>query len=120
LVLTAFVAFPALIRWTDATLYGVARALGKYLLETEAKPRVLIGMDTPRIRTTHCSAACRGFPPMRRGSFYPPVSSRLPASLASSGRNKFSGRLGDFRFAITLFHDNGVKTLRWDGNEIPG
>ena len=30
----------------DATLYGVARALGKYLLEREAKPRVLIGMDT--------------------------------------------------------------------------
>ena len=30
----------------DATLYGVARALGKYLLETEPKPRVLIGMDT--------------------------------------------------------------------------
>ena len=28
------------------TLYGVARALGKYLLEREAEPRVLIGMDT--------------------------------------------------------------------------
>jgi phosphoglucosamine mutase len=30
----------------DATLYGIARALGKYLLERDAKPRVLIGMDT--------------------------------------------------------------------------
>ena len=30
----------------DATLYGVARALGKYLLEIDPKPRVLIGMDT--------------------------------------------------------------------------
>src|SRR3974377_496393 len=30
----------------DATLYGVARALGKYLLENDPKPRVLIGMDT--------------------------------------------------------------------------
>src|ERR1700722_1233937 len=30
----------------DATLYGVARALGKYLLEVDPKPRVLIGMDT--------------------------------------------------------------------------
>ena len=29
----------------DATLYGVARALGKYLLEVEPKPRVLIGME---------------------------------------------------------------------------
>src|ERR1700730_1565297 len=30
----------------DATLYGVSRALGKYLLEIDPKPRVLIGMDT--------------------------------------------------------------------------
>ena len=30
----------------DATLYGVARALGKYLLERDAKPSALIGMDT--------------------------------------------------------------------------
>ncbi len=30
----------------DATLYGLARALGKYLLETEPRPRALIGMDT--------------------------------------------------------------------------
>src|ERR1700686_1442209 len=30
----------------DATLYGVARALGKYFIETENRRRVLIGMDT--------------------------------------------------------------------------
>ena len=30
----------------DATLYGVARSLGKYLLRIDPKPRVLIGMDT--------------------------------------------------------------------------
>ncbi len=30
----------------DATLYGVARALGKYLLESDPQPRVLLGMDT--------------------------------------------------------------------------
>src|SRR5438445_11552031 len=37
----------------DATVYGVARSLGKYLLEREPNPVVLIGMDTresgPRI-----------------------------------------------------------------------
>ena len=30
----------------DRTLYAVGRALGKYLLEREKHPRVLIGMDT--------------------------------------------------------------------------
>ena len=44
---------PGVYPLDDATLYGVARALGKYLLERESQPRVLIGMDTresgPRI-----------------------------------------------------------------------
>ena len=42
----------------DATLYGVARALGKYLLESDPKPRVLIGMDT-RESGPHIAAQLR-------------------------------------------------------------
>jgi len=47
----AFAAFPARIRWTTPPYTAVARALGKYLLERDAKPRVLIGMGYARVGT---------------------------------------------------------------------
>jgi phosphoglucosamine mutase len=56
----------------DATLYGVARALGKYLLETEKRPRVLIGMDTRESGPHIASQLAPGFPTMA-SSFSPQV-----------------------------------------------
>jgi phosphoglucosamine mutase len=54
----------------DATLYGVARALGKYLLGTDPKPRVLIGMDTRESGRTSPRSLPRGSP-MTAWPFFP-------------------------------------------------
>ena len=101
----------------DATLYGVARALGKYLLETSPNPRVLIGMDT------------------RESG--PHIASQLAAGLADDGVTFLSAgvistpgvaclvRLKKFSAGMVIsashnpFHDNGVKLFAGTGMKFP-
>ncbi|MGH9678595.1 MAG: phosphoglucosamine mutase, partial [Candidatus Acidiferrales bacterium] len=101
----------------DATLYGVARALGKYLLESDPKPHVLIGMDT------------------RESG--PHIASQLAAGLADDGveflsagvistpgiaclvrRKKFSAGMV-ISASHNPFHDNGVKLFAGSGMKFP-
>jgi phosphoglucosamine mutase len=101
----------------DATLYGVARALGKYLLERDTNPRVLIGMDT------------------RESG--PAIASQLAAGLADDGvdvvsagvistpgvaclvrRKKFSAGMV-ISASHNPFHDNGVKLFAATGMKFP-
>ena len=101
----------------DATLYGVARALGKFLLEKDPKPRVLIGMDT------------------RESG--PHIASQLAAGLADDGvaflsagvistpgiaclvrQNKFSAGMV-ISASHNPFHDNGVKLFAGSGMKFP-
>jgi phosphoglucosamine mutase len=101
----------------DATLYGVARALGKYLLESDPKPRVLIGMDT------------------RESG--PHIASQLAAGLADDGVAVLSAgvittpgvaclvRQKKFSAGMVIsashnpFHDNGVKLFAGTGMKFP-
>ncbi len=101
----------------DATLYGVARALGKYLLESEPKPRVLIGMDT------------------RESG--PHIAGQLAAGLADDGVAFLSAgvittpgiaclvRNKNFSAGIVIsashnpYHDNGVKLFAGTGMKFP-
>jgi phosphoglucosamine mutase len=101
----------------DATLYGVARSLGKYLLEREPKPVVLIGMDT------------------RESS--PRIASQLAAGLADDGVAFVSAgvittpgvaclvRQKQFSAGMVIsashnpFHDNGVKLFAGTGMKFP-
>jgi phosphoglucosamine mutase len=101
----------------DATLYGVARALGKYLLERDAKPRVLIGMDT------------------RESG--PHIAGQLGAGLADDGVEFVSAgvistpgvaclvRQKNFSAGMVIsashnpFHDNGVKLFAGTGMKFP-
>jgi phosphoglucosamine mutase len=101
----------------DATLYGVARALGKYLLERDAKPSALIGMDT------------------RESG--PHIASQLAAGLADDGvafvsagiistpgvaclvrQKKFSAGMV-ISASHNPFHDNGVKLFAGTGMKFP-
>jgi len=101
----------------DATLYGVARALGKYLLKSDPKPRVLIGMDT------------------RESG--PHIASQLAAGLADDGiaflsagvistpgiaclvrQKKFSAGMV-ISASHNPFHDNGVKLFAGSGMKFP-
>src|SRR5215472_16774742 len=101
----------------DATLYGVARALGKYLLEKEPKPRVLIGMDT------------------RESG--PHIASQLAVGLIDDGVEFLSAgvittpgvaclvRQNGFSAGVVIsashnpFHDNGVKLFAGTGMKFP-
>jgi phosphoglucosamine mutase len=101
----------------DATLYGVARALGKYLLERDPKPRVLMGMDT------------------RESGPY--IAAQLGAGLADDGVVFVSAgvistpgvaclvRQKNFSAGIVIsashnpFHDNGVKLFSGTGMKFP-
>jgi len=101
----------------DATLYGVARALGKYLLKTNPTPRVLIGMDT------------------RESG--PHIASQLAAGLADDGVAVLSAgvittpgvaclvRQKKFSAGMVIsashnpFHDNGVKLFAGTGMKFP-
>ena len=101
----------------DATLYGVSRALGKYLLETVRNPRVLIGMDT------------------RESG--PHIASQLAAGLADDNVTFVSAgvittpgvaclvRQNDFSAGMVIsashnpFHDNGVKLFAGTGMKFP-
>ncbi len=101
----------------DATLYGVARSLGKYLLEREPNPVVLIGMDT------------------RESG--PHIASQLAAGLADDGvafvsagvittpgvacmvrQNQFSAGMV-ISASHNPFHDNGVKLFAGTGMKFP-
>jgi phosphoglucosamine mutase len=101
----------------DATLYGVARALGKYLLERDANPSALIGMDT------------------RESG--PHIASQLAAGLADDGvafvsagiistpgvaclvrQKKFSAGMV-ISASHNPFHDNGVKLFAGTGMKFP-
>lgn len=101
----------------DATLYGVARALGKYLLKSNPAPRVLIGMDT------------------RESG--PHIASQLAAGLADDGVAVLSAgvittpgvaclvRQKKFSAGMVIsashnpFHDNGVKLFAGTGMKFP-
>lgn len=101
----------------DRTLYAVGRALGKYLLEREKNPRVLIGMDT------------------RESG--PHIARQIVAGLAHGGIEiKSAGvittpgiaclvRLERFSAGIVLsashnpYHDNGVKLFAASGMKFP-
>ena len=101
----------------DATLYGVARALGKYLLEKEKNPRVLIGMDT------------------RESG--PHIASQLAAGLSDDGVEFLSAgvittpgvallvRQRKFSAGMVIsashnpYHDNGVKLFAGTGMKFP-
>ena len=101
----------------DATLYGVARSLGKYLLKIDSKPRVLIGMDT------------------RESG--PHIASQLAAGLADDGVEFLSAgvistpgvaclvRQKKFSAGMVIsashnpFHDNGVKLFAGTGMKFP-
>jgi phosphoglucosamine mutase len=101
----------------DATLYGVARSLGKYLLKNDPKPRVLIGMDT------------------RESG--PHIASQLAAGLADDGVEFLSAgvistpgvaclvRQKKFSAGMVIsashnpFHDNGVKLFAGTGMKFP-
>ncbi len=101
----------------DATLYGVSRALGKYLLEKNPKPRVLIGMDT------------------RESG--PHIASQLAAGLADDGVEFLSAgvistpgiaclvRRKQFSAGMVIsashnpYHDNGVKLFAGSGMKFP-
>src|SRR5713226_7370449 len=101
----------------DATLYGIARALGKYLLERDTKPSALIGMDT------------------RESG--PHIASQLAAGLADDGVSFVSAgiistpgvaclvRQKKFSAGMVIsashnpFHDNGVKLFAGTGMKFP-
>jgi phosphoglucosamine mutase len=101
----------------DRTLYSVGRALGKYLLEREKKPRVLIGMDT------------------RESG--PHIARQIVAGLADDGIEFQSAgvittpgiaclvRLEKLSAGIVLsashnpYHDNGVKLFAGSGMKFP-
>src|SRR5258708_25981201 len=101
----------------DATLYCVARALGKYVLEPNSNPRVPIGMDT------------------RESG--PPIASQLAAGLADDGVSFLSAgvittpgvaclvRQNRFSAGMVIsashnpFHDNGVKLFAGTGMKFP-
>ena len=97
----------------DPTLYAIGRAVGTYLRRLDAKPHVLIGMDT------------------RESG--PHIASLLAAGLAREGASvSFAGvittpgvaclvRQGDFQAGVVIsashnpYHDNGVKLFSHAG-----
>ncbi len=82
----------------DATLYGVARALGKYLLETEPKPRVLIGMDT-RESGPHIAAQLAAGLADDGVAFISAGVITTPGVACLVRQQQILGGNGDFRFA---------------------
>jgi phosphoglucosamine mutase len=101
----------------DATLYGVARALGKYLLEVDPKPRVLIGMDTresgPHI-ASHLAAglADDGVAVLSAGII------STPGVACLVRQKKFSAGMV-ISASHNPFHDNGVKLFAGTGMKFP-
>src|ERR1700676_5272790 len=101
----------------DATLYGVARALGKYLLERDANPRVLIGMDTPESGPHIAAQLAAGLADDGVGFVSAGVIS-TPGVACLVRQNKFSAGMV-ISASHNPFHDNGVKLFAGTGMKFP-
>ncbi len=101
----------------DATLYGVARALGKYLLETDPKPRVLIGMDT-RESGPHIAAQLAAGLADDGVAFLSAGVITTPGVACLVRQNKFSAGMV-ISASHNPFHDNGVKLFAGTGMKFP-
>ena len=101
----------------DATLYGVARALGKYLLETSPKPLVLIGMDTresgPHIATQLAAGLADDGVEIRSAGII-----TTPGVACLVRQKKFSAGMV-ISASHNPFHDNGVKLFAGTGMKFP-
>jgi phosphoglucosamine mutase len=101
----------------DATLYGVARALGKYLLERDANPRVLIGMDT-RESGPHIAAQLAAGLADDGVAFVSAGVISTPGVACLVRQNKFSAGMV-ISASHNPFHDNGVKLFAGTGMKFP-
>lgn len=101
----------------DATLYGVARALGKYLLETSAKPSVLIGMDT-RESGPHIAAQLAAGLADDGVTFMSAGVTTTPGVACLVRQKKFSAGMV-ISASHNPFHDNGVKLFAGTGMKFP-
>ena len=101
----------------DATLYGVARALGKYLLEIDPKPRVLIGMDT-RESGPHIAAQLAAGLVDDGVAFLSAGVISTPGVACLVRRKKFSAGMV-ISASHNPFHDNGVKLFAGTGMKFP-
>src|SRR5216683_4579185 len=101
----------------DSTLYGVSRALGKYLLETDQKPRVLIGMDT-RESGPHIAAQLAAGLADDGVAFLSAGVITTPGVACLVRQNKFSAGMV-ISASHNPFHDNGVKLFAGTGMKFP-
>jgi phosphoglucosamine mutase len=101
----------------DSTLYGVARALGKYLLEREAKPRVLIGMDT-RESGPHIAAQLAAGLADDGVEFVSAGIISTPGVACLVRQKKFSAGMV-ISASHNPFQDNGVKLFAGTGMKFP-
>jgi phosphoglucosamine mutase len=100
-----------------ATLYGVARALGKYLLEREAAPHVLIGMDTRESGPHIASVLAAGLADDGVGGVSAGVIT-TPGVAFLVKKRKFSAGMV-ISASHNPFHDNGVKLFAGTGMKFP-
>src|SRR5580704_10051953 len=101
----------------NATVYGVARALGKYLLEREIAPRVLIGMDT-RESGPHIAALLAGGLDDDGVNFVSAGIMTTPGVACLVRQRKFSAGMV-ISASHNPFHDNGVKLFAGTGMKFP-
>jgi phosphoglucosamine mutase len=101
----------------NATVYGVARALGKYLLEREPSPRVLIGMDT-RESGPHIAGLLAGGLADDGVGFVSAGIMTTPGVACLVRQNKFSAGVV-ISASHNPFHDNGVKLFAGTGMKFP-
>jgi phosphoglucosamine mutase len=101
----------------DATLYGVARALGKYLLERAPKPRVLIGMDT-RESGPHIAAQLGAGLADDGVVFVSAGVISTPGVACLVRQKKFSAGMV-ISASHNPFQDNGVKLFAGTGMKFP-
>jgi phosphoglucosamine mutase len=101
----------------DATLYGIARALGKYLLQTDPKPRVLIGMDT-RESGPHIAAQLAAGLADDDVAFLSAGVITTPGVACLVRRMNFSAGMV-ISASHNPFHDNGVKLFAGTGMKFP-
>jgi phosphoglucosamine mutase len=108
---------PGIYPLDDATLYGVARALGKYLLEIDLKPRVLIGMDT-RESGPHIAAQLAAGLADDGVAFLSAGVISTPGVACLVRQKKFSAGMV-ISASHNPFHDNGVKLFAGTGMKFP-
>ena len=101
----------------DTTLYGVARSLGKYLLERDPKPRVLIGMDT-RESGPHIAAQLGAGLADDGVVFVSAGVISTPGVACLVRQKKFSAGMV-ISASHNPFHDNGVKLFAGTGMKFP-